>query len=733
MRADRRRLGFESDDTVLDDLMERTRALFHDGEPAGFIDDSHDGESRFDIYSADVHLFAQPFAERLGSRWRTGLRHVLHLVERVAALNGAAITWGRSTGALSVCMTIELGAVAVAHGVADDPTRWLGLISNAFDRLEGWFANGVITAHQYRSQDGYRGPDRWLQMTFDCLGKVAQAAFELGPVQGDVRVTFPVTDTLVRLREETNASVWAHRSRGLAFVLPLVGGVRTDYLPAPVSPGLFEVPVDRDLGTGVPVLWRDGRKYLTAGVPTAVDHAPGRLHVEHEGFPAVSSSTFERTAAPSPLGGRRRATYRVDGRTLAVDEELTFDAVPDAIGLQVAEATGRPLRFAVDTTHAHSIASVDTSGMKEYRSFWGELPRVHQVDLEPAASLRFRWSVTAKLRVASSAYSHHYDDGIYRHLTDDVAETWVRTQSLRDADALARSLEAVDLLHLHWPEWVTGMDVDATRMFIDILRAAEVRIVWTMHNLAPHDATAGDAAAEMYQLWAGAADAVLHHSEWGRSVSVERYRYRPDAVHRLVPHLHWGELMFGIDTLDRSATERALGLEPCALRLGLVGAPRRAKDVQLVLDAFAACKRDDVQLLACSLNGERVPDDDRIIAVPYELVPRELYDQRLRCIDALVLPFAPSGMLTTGTVGDVVGLGVPALVSDWPYLHEALGAAAIPYGTTADDLTVCIEALDASALSRAGEACRALRVAYAPERIARQVLEVFDEVGTAKL
>jgi hypothetical protein len=435
---DRRRLGLAGDDAVLDDLMERVGALFHDGEPAGFIDDSHDGEGRFDIYSADVHLFALPFADRLGSRWRTGLHNILRLVERVAARNGAAITWGRSTGALSVCMTIELGAIAVARGLADDPTRWLGLVSNALDRLGGWFADGLITAHRHRSQDAYRGTDRWLQMTFDCLGKLAQAAHELGPVHSDVGARFPPTDTLVRLRAGTNASVWAHRSRGLAFALPLVGGVRTDYLGSPVSPGLFEVPVDRDLGTGVPVMWKDGRKYLTAGVPASVEHTPDGLRVEHEGFPEASSSTFGRADAPAPLDGHRRASYRVEGRSLVVDEDLTFAETPDTVGLQVAEASGRPLRFTVDTDHAHAVATVDTSGMKEYRSFWGELPRLHQVDLAPARDLRFRWAVTAKLRVASSAHGHHYDGAIYRHLVDDVSETRVHTERLRDREALAR-------------------------------------------------------------------------------------------------------------------------------------------------------------------------------------------------------------------------------------------------------------------------------------------------------
>ena len=735
--AARRRLGIDVDHAMSTALVERARALFHDGEPPGFIDDSHDGEGRFDIYSADVHLFAEPLADQLGDRWRVGLRNVLRLVEHVAARNGAAFTWGRSTGALSVCMTIELGALGVSHGLVDDPSRWLGLVANAADHLDAWFAAGVITAHQHRSPYGYRGPHRRLQMTFDCLGKLAQAALALGPASGTAldgpAATFPPTDVVFRFREGSAASVWAHRSRGLTFALPLVGGVRTDYLPAPVSPGLFEVPVDRDLGTGVPVVWRRGRKYLTAGVPVAVARDGASIQVEHEGFPAVSPSAFERADAAPPLGGRRRATYRVEGRTLVVDEELTFEKLPDAVALQVAEAVDRPLRFDVEADHPHSVDIVDTAGLKEYRSFWGELPRVHQVDLEPAPSVRFRWSVTPKVRVASSAYGHHYDEGLYRHLTGDVARTRLRTERLRDPDALARSLQAVDVLHLHWPEWTTGIDVDCARAFVDVLRASEVQIVWTMHNLAPHGASTDKAATALYQLWAGAADAVLHHSEWGGRIARERYHYRPDALHRVVPHLHWGELMEPAGPQTRTDAERALGLELCALRFGLVGAPRTEKDAQLVLDAFAATRRADVQLMVCSLDRERVPDDRRIKAVPYEMVPRRLYDQRLRCIDVFVFPFSPSGMLTTGTVGDVVGMGAPALVSTWPYLHEALGAAAIPYGTSAGDLTDCIERLDAATVARAATACRALRATYAPARVAGMLLEVLEELGTAKL
>ena len=149
-------------------------------------------------------------------------------------------------------------------------------------------------------------------------------------------------------------------------------------------------------------------------------------------------------------------------------------------------------------------------------------------------------------------------------------------------------------------------------------------------------------------------------------------------------------------------------------------------------DAFAATRRDDVELHVFSLGpGDVVPaDDDRITAVRYEMVDRSLYDERLRGLDGLVLPFAEGDMITTGTIGDVIGAGIAALVSDWGYLRESLGDAGIPYG---DDLTGAIERLDRDQLGRAARAARELRSTCSPERIAALHLALLEEVGTSRL
>ena len=273
------------------------------------------------------------------------------------------------------------------------------------------------------------------------------------------------------------------------------------------------------------------------------------------------------------LGTGREATVAVDGRSLVLTEHLSFDQPPDAVTVVVPEAAGRPLRIEVDVDDGlgYAVTSIDTDGMKEWRSFWGPLPRVHQLDLDPAPTMSWTVRVTPALRVATEAGHHHYHRSLYGPLADRVVEHRFRESWLADPDGGRARLADVDLFHLHWPEWFVGNRLDAARAFLDLLADTGVRLVWTQHNLVPHhDDPAHD---ELYQLMAGAAAGVAHHSAWGLARATERYDYAPDCVHRVIPHGHWGNLAGAPDhdrRRRRGEAEAELGLAPTDLRLGIV-------------------------------------------------------------------------------------------------------------------------------------------------------------------
>lgn len=734
----RRALGLPIDDAILRDLVDRVRGLLT-RHPLGWHDDSPIGAGRYDIYTADLYLFVQPliaapeFAAQLADPWQRGVASVLELAEKIGARNGAAFTWGRSTGALSVCLTIELAALAVRLGVGD-AGLWLGRAAAAFEHFKAWMRDDLIDAHRNRSPYSYRGPQRLLQMTLDALGKLAWAARELAQVPARAITIpaslFPEHDAFVAFSDAPPLGVWTHRSRALSFVVPFVGSTLNDYLPAPQSPGFLEIPIETDLPTGVPSLMRGGTRFTAGGAPIRIVHDAGRMSATWERFPRAAA--WDCTSETSALAGSRSLDIEVRGGLIHAREQLHFDEMPDTVALQFTESAGRRLRVSFESDTPHRSTVIETGGIKEYRSFWGELPRVHQIDIDPAADIRLQWSVAPVLRVASSASHHHYHRSFYDPLVGRVDERTFPYEWLTNprGDGMTKLLRDIDIFHLHWPEWVS-QSIGDHHALIERLQAAAVRILWTQHNLLPH--SRDEALVDAYRVWASVADAVVHHSRAGEARVRDRYQFRSDALHRVIPHPHFGHLSGDTPSPARADVERELGLRPCAIRLAIIGAPRPEKDVQLALDAFAACRRDDLGLLVLSGAGEQIPADPRITAHQYEMVDRTTYDRRLAAVDVLVFPIQQGELLTSGVVGDAVAAGLPSLISDWDFLSETLEDAAICYGRSREDLTACLDRLSTAALARCAEGARRLQPRYAREQVAEQLLDLLTEVGSAKL
>lgn len=330
------------------------------------------------------------------------------------------------------------------------------------------------------------------------------------------------------------------------------------------------------------------------------------------------------------------------------------------------------------------------------------------------------------LRVLSSDCWDGYHRTIYDRMPPCVRDGTLREDELTDLDGLAHRLASWDVFHMHWPEWFLAASVPDHRRFLAALRRARVPVVWTQHNLVPHDRRTD--MRPLYQLWAGAASCVIHHSYWGMARATSVYRYRTGARHKVIHHPHYGPLVRIQET--REAIEAAFGLRHNVLRLAVVGAPRPGKQATLAMQAVAAAGRRDLELRVFALTGdEPVPDDPRVIATRYRTVDRAEYDSWLRACDALVMPFDPAaGLLTTGTAADAVAHGLPCLTSEWGYLTETLRDAAVVYGSTAADLASVLDGLTGTVLDKARTACRELREMYDPDRIATQTLTALREI-----
>ncbi len=708
-------------------LLDRVRSMF--SSLTGWLNDGMGNWVHYDIYTPDMYLFAEPLADQLGPGWASGLSKVLVDLDEVAQ-PGGAIVWGRSIGALGMAITIELAAIAAGRDLDVPQHRWLARADATLDDLVEWFPKGVIAAHQNRAPMFYRGPARRLQMTLDIYGKLLLSALELrrrpGAASAPPGDAYIPAERFISFDDSQRATVWSYRAKPLSFSLPTVFGFSADYTPSPRSPGLFEQPT-----SGHPVmlpvitpLGRDDRTgasnapLVPAGLPTSVEHAPGSVTIVHNGWAPAGSD--EPTVA-----GRRTATYRVEGRSLIVSEQLQFDDpdLPGPLTLTVAEPAGRPLDVEFD---AGRVQAIDTEGVAEWRSFWGELPRVYQTEIAPSAVVDFTWKVTPRLRVASTIHGHPYDRSLYDPLADRVVALGAGIPD----DKLVRRLQDIDVLHMAWPEWWSGVDPQRTAEVLAQVKSAGTAIVWTQHNLLPHFFKTDEAAAS-YQLWAEAADAVIHHSQAGYDVALATYQYGPNTEHHVIPHGHWGREYETVANTTREDVELAEGWAPCGLRVAVIGTPRVEKDLQLVVDAVHACARDDIQLVIRVDLSVAVPDDPRIIA-EFGHLDFSQYLRRVKAFDAVILPFAPSGMLTTGTAFDCIGAGVPAITSQWDFFDETFDGADIRYGETVEDLARCLDNLTPEDLDRSSQALIDLQPAFDWAPIADRTLAVLEAAALSK-
>jgi hypothetical protein len=315
--------------------------------------------------------------------------------------------------------------------------------------------------------------------------------------------------------------------------------------------------------------------------------------------------------------------------------------------------------------------------------------------------------VQRKATVAYPGYSHEY----VRHLRGSVrGGVRVLPYPTKLQFSPKPNFRFVDIFHLHFVE-IMGHDYGQTKELISELKTNGTKIVWTAHDLTPHFKHQ-EFFDPIFQLWAYAADGMIHHSHYGERRIRERYDFPDSTLHTVIGNRYRRE--HGDLNLEkkRAEFESQLGIAPAKIRIGLIGVPRAEKKVREFLDGVTLSTARDIQVVCWSLRpGETAPHDERIaIAEPYSWVYEHTHEKRLAVCDLIALPIDPDGeMLTSGFVVDAVAMGLGILASEWEYLTESAGEAAIPCGHSAESVAECLNALTVTDVVKARAASLELR------------------------
>jgi len=288
------------------------------------------------------------------------------------------------------------------------------------------------------------------------------------------------------------------------------------------------------------------------------------------------------------------------------------------------------------------------------------------------------------------------------------------------------------VLHLHWVNRVlhgaSGPDDIAARLasfgaVVDRAIAAGVRVVWTVHNVLPHDTPFEAADIELRRMIVDRASLIHVLAAATPELAAEHYRIPPDKiVHVPLPSF----LGAYPDIVDRAAARFALGVPADAYVLLLVGGLRPHKGFDTLLDAFDIAGRQEPRLHllvagppspapAIDTFLARATEDPRI-GLHARWIPSDDMQLFFRAANVAILPYLRT--LNSAAL-------MTALAFDLPVIAPPVGGIA---ETIEPAVSVTFEPGDVESLAAAILAARD----FAPDAVriaARAISEAHDAVA----
>lgn len=497
-------------------------------------------------------------------------------------------------------------------------------------------------------------------------------------------------------------------SRVLASRLEQVVAVPVHVVPPAADEVAFgPLPVTPDARTVTPVVAQDASAAGAGIVPLGV-------------FAAVASGRV-------PLTGSRLGLA-----DLGLDDVPSFRSVREREARLAALRQDRAgtARLLVDLTRRMKAGHTWTERARQVAGLLGELP------VRPVAQGR-RPTVGF---LPDFRVTNPYQDMLYLRLVGDG----VRVAPVRDV--LTHPVLRDDggrlegyVLHLHWTAAV--LQVAATEQeaaerldrFTEQVRALRSRggkLVWTVHNVLPHELAYRDLELRLCRFLADQADLV--HVMGPATFAATQPHFPLDPA-RTVEVAHSSYTGVYPDLVTRRAARERLGIGDGEIALLALGGIRPYRGLDQLLDVFDRLHAADprLRLLVAGKPGtfdglaqwqQRCESDPRIVS-RFEHLPEDQLQVWHAAADLAVLPYR--AILNSGAFKLAQTFGVPVVAPRDGCLADALDPA-YALGFDPDDpatLQAAVEAgialvSDPAAAERARLAARAAADAYPPQAMA---------------
>lgn len=214
-------------------------------------------------------------------------------------------------------------------------------------------------------------------------------------------------------------------------------------------------------------------------------------------------------------------------------------------------------------------------------------------------------------------------------------------------------IKSYDIIHFHWPDGYINQPkllkaLQRSLVLACVVMFAKIkhtRIIWTVHNIFPHDAHHPRLSVLFMHWFAKRCDGLIFMSEQSQSIFFEYYNL-PNSPHQaIVPHGHYRESYQA--PIDQQSAKQQLNLPNDKRVLLTFGMIKPYKNIDLLIKVFHQAKLDNT-LLVIAGNPEtkqladslrKLTADNHNIKLFLTFISDEQLPIFLSAADAVILPY----------------------------------------------------------------------------------------------
>ena len=275
------------------------------------------------------------------------------------------------------------------------------------------------------------------------------------------------------------------------------------------------------------------------------------------------------------------------------------------------------------------------------------------------------------LHKALRSYGVNLEAGNYDHF---FSKRWLKKISTE-----------FDIIHLNWLHYFYRRDnfqnsIQSFIRFVDNLTFAQslgFKIVWTLHNLYPHERPFPQLDRLARLFVAQVADNIVVHGKSAKDL-VREYFYRSERIH-VIPHTHFIDVY--PNSISPEKARQQLGLKKSQFVYLFFGKARAYKGIENLIQAFGRiCDKKTTLILMMQYSATRVDYVDelqkmtryfpniRVYKSPY--FSNDEFQIYANASNVAVLPFTE--VLTSGSVITALSFGLPVITPDIGCLPELI-------------------------------------------------------------